>query len=361
MRAAEPSGTRLPEISVALSAYNGERFLAEQLESLARQSVLPAELVVCDDCSSDGTLGVLEAFSRRAPFPVRILRNERNLGFSTSFVRAAERCTSPLVAFCDQDDVWAESKIDTCARFFAAHPGVRLVMHAGQPVDEQLRPLGEVYPRVTETRVVPPLAANPWLLSPGFSLVVDGALLRLADFGRRPPSRDLDGHAMDFDEWLYLLAWAVGRIGFVRDPLVQYRQHGSNVFGVSAPGWRGRLRVLLAEDFATHVGLAAAARAYADFFEQAAADRSQEDDVRRRLSAAARHWRGYEQLARRRDALYEAKRFTTRTVRLSGLVAERAYRNRERGGLGRSALLRDLREVVRPDGEAASPGTIVSR
>src|SRR5262245_9573467 len=141
MPAAEPGGSPLPSISIALSAYNGERFLEQQLESLARQSVSPAELVACDDYSSDGTAGILEAFSRRAPFPVRIFRNDRNLGFSASFMRAAERCDSPLVAFCDQDDVWAESKIDTCARLVAAHPGVRLVMHAGRTVDEQLRPM----------------------------------------------------------------------------------------------------------------------------------------------------------------------------------------------------------------------------
>jgi glycosyltransferase involved in cell wall biosynthesis len=339
----------LPAISVALSAYNGERFLREQLESLARQSVLPAELVVCDDCSSDDTPGILEAFSRGAPFPVRIFRNEHNLGFNTSFLRVAERCAGPLIAFCDQDDVWAENKIGKCARFFASHPEVRLVIHAGQPVDEHLRPIGDVYPPVSVTRVAPPFEVNPWMATPGFAIVFDAALLRLADWKKRPPSRDLDGHEMDFDEWIYFLAWAVSEIGFIGDCLVQYRQHGSNLFGSPEPGWRARLRILLKEDFATHAGQAATAHAYADFLEQTDETRPQADaDVRASLAAAARYWRAYEQLSRRRDALYEAETFTKRLRQLSKLVGSQAYRGRGRGGLGRSALIRDLRELMLP-------------
>ena len=346
-----PPCTPLPQVSVALSAYNGERFLERQLESLARQTVPPAELLVCDDCSSDGTPAILKRFSRTAPFPVRIFRNERNLGFNESFFRLANRCESRLVAFCDQDDVWSEGKIEACGRCFAKHPEVRLVMHAGQPVDEDLRPAGGPYPPVTETRVVSPLAANPWLAAPGFALVFDRSLLGLADWDQRPPSRDLDGRAMDFDEWIYWLAWAVGEIGFVRDRLVQYRQHGNNLFGAPVPGWRVRLRALATEDFATAVGRAAAAQAYAEVLERAA---GANDAVRARLLAGARYWRAYEELSRRRDGLYEARSVGVRLRRVCRLIAARAYRSRESGGLGRSALIRDLREVVLPRRGAAA-------
>jgi glycosyltransferase involved in cell wall biosynthesis len=335
----------LPPISVALSAFNGQSFLDQQLETLAQQSVAPAELVVCDDCSSDDTPRILDAFSRVAPFPVRRVRNERNLGFNESFIRIADECQSGLVAFCDQDDVWMPQKIEICSRFFAQHPQVRLVMHAGQPVTADLHPVGRPYPLVEETKVVPPLAANPWHLAPGFSLVVDKTLLALADWSSRPPSRDLDGHAMDFDEWLYLLAWAVAPIGFISDRLVQYRQHDDNLFGAPDPGWMARLRVLLATDFATHAGRAAAARAYAELFEKAAADN---DQLHNRLAAAASYWRAYKELSVRRDAVYEARSLRIRVRSLSRLIAERAYQSRERGGLGRSALIRDLREVMLP-------------
>jgi glycosyltransferase involved in cell wall biosynthesis len=341
--------TSLPGVSVALSTFNGERFLEQQLESLARQRVLPAELVACDDCSSDGTMAILDDFARSAPFPVRTFRNTHNLGFNASFFQVAERCEAPLIAFCDQDDVWEESKIGVCATFFAHHPDVRLVVHAATPVDEDLRPVGNSYPRISATKVVPLSGSDPWLPAPGFAMVFDAELLRLFDWRGRPPSRDLDGHQMDFDEWFYFAAWTVGHIGFLADCLVRYRQHGSNLFGAPGGGWRARLRKLLETDFATHVGRAAVVRAYAEFLEQSNGGPAGKDsETRDRLETCARFWRAHDQLCRRRDTLYDADSHLARLNQLRKLVASRAYRRRERGGLGSLALLRDLRETILP-------------
>ena len=147
------------------------------------QTVLPAELIASDDCSSDNTLSVLEQFAREAPFPVRILRNASNVGFTANMIRAAEQCEGPLIAFCDQDDVWSKDKVELCARFFAHNP-IRLLLHSAQPVDENLRPIGKQYPAFRRTSVAPPLGADPWLIAPGFALVMDKGLLGLADRDR---------------------------------------------------------------------------------------------------------------------------------------------------------------------------------
>jgi glycosyltransferase involved in cell wall biosynthesis len=58
-------------VSIALATYNGARWLRDQLESLACQTLLPCEVVVSDDQSTDRTLEVVEQFSASAPFPVR--------------------------------------------------------------------------------------------------------------------------------------------------------------------------------------------------------------------------------------------------------------------------------------------------
>jgi glycosyltransferase involved in cell wall biosynthesis len=338
----------LPGVSVALGTYNGERFLRNQLESLAGQRVLPVELVVCDDRSSDGTVAILEEFAQDAPFPVRIFRNEVNVGFTANLIGAAERCEGPLIAFCDQDDVWSERKVETCARFFADH-AVRLLIHAAQPVDERLRPIGKPYPPVSATCVTPPLGADPWRMSPGFAIVLDRTLLDVADWRSRPPSRDLTGRAMDFDEWFYILAWSAGEIGFVDRSLVLYRQHGANVSGAPAQHWPTRLRKLLKEDFATHRRRASVAAAYAAFFDETSRSWSASDpQLERRLAAAAEYWRTYELLSRERDSLYVHDTFVARLRHLYGLVAAGAYRRRDHGGLGRLALVRDVRELIRP-------------
>ena len=69
-------------ISVALCTHNGARFLKDQLASIAKQDRLPEELVICDDCSTDGTVALIERFASDAPFPVRFFANATQLGLA---------------------------------------------------------------------------------------------------------------------------------------------------------------------------------------------------------------------------------------------------------------------------------------
>jgi len=105
-------------VSVAMATYNGSRYIREQLASLASQSCVPTELVITDDSSDDGTLELASDFARDAPFPMRLYRNPKRLGYRANFMRAASLCRSDLIAFCDQDDVWYRHKIEACAECF---------------------------------------------------------------------------------------------------------------------------------------------------------------------------------------------------------------------------------------------------
>lgn len=109
-----------PSLSIAVATYNGAKYLAAQLASLADQTVLPAEVVVCDDLSRDDTVRMLEAFAETAPFPVRVFRNDTQLGYARNFARAAKLCSGELICFCDQDDVWAHNKVETLQTHFTA-------------------------------------------------------------------------------------------------------------------------------------------------------------------------------------------------------------------------------------------------
>jgi len=129
------------KISVALCTYNGEKYLPAQLESILLQSLMPGELVVCDDCSNDGTLATLIEFASRAPFPVHIHRNEINLGSTRNFEKAIQLCSGDIIMLCDQDDVWKPCKIERIATVFRANPEAGYVFSDAELVDEDLRPL----------------------------------------------------------------------------------------------------------------------------------------------------------------------------------------------------------------------------
>jgi len=98
-------------ISVALTTYNGEKFLREQLDSIYAQSYKNIEVIVCDDCSSDSTVGILEEY--RSKFGLKYYINEKNLGFVKNFEKAISLCTGDFIALSDQDDIWVVAKLET--------------------------------------------------------------------------------------------------------------------------------------------------------------------------------------------------------------------------------------------------------
>jgi glycosyltransferase involved in cell wall biosynthesis len=94
-----------------MTAYNGAKYISEQLKSFSSQIRLPDEVVVCDDMSSDETYDILKRFSLTAPFEVIIIRNNINLGYTKNFEKAISLCTGDLIFLSDQDDIWYENKI----------------------------------------------------------------------------------------------------------------------------------------------------------------------------------------------------------------------------------------------------------
>jgi len=102
---------QLRRLSVAMCTCNGAPYLRAQLRSLAAQSRVPDEVVVCDDVSSDATCDIIADFATRAPFPVRLHVNARRLGWTKNFEQAVALCDGELIALSDQDDVWYPYKI----------------------------------------------------------------------------------------------------------------------------------------------------------------------------------------------------------------------------------------------------------
>jgi glycosyltransferase involved in cell wall biosynthesis len=129
------------KISVALCTYNGALFLEEQLQSISAQTLLPDELVVCDDVSSDATLTILERFASSAAFDVRLFRNKQNLGSTKNFDQAIGLCQGELIALSDQDDVWHTDKLSRMASVLDADPTLGGVFSNAEIVDQNSNPL----------------------------------------------------------------------------------------------------------------------------------------------------------------------------------------------------------------------------
>lgn len=227
-------------ISIALCTYNGTRFLNEQLSSIAAQTRLPDEIVVCDDCSDDGTWEILEAFSQKAACPVKYYRNQHRLGSTKNFEKAVSLCSGDLIALCDQDDVWMPHKLEIMERKFLESPAVDAVFSNGDVVDEKLSPLG-----YTLWEHIGFHHGKQKKMGDGHQLgvllkhvIVTGATLifrsSLKEFILPIPSEWVQ------DAWIALLAAAGEGLGFVSTPLILYRQHGKNQIGAKYRGFTER-------------------------------------------------------------------------------------------------------------------------
>lgn len=221
-----------PTISILVATYNGARHLRSQLDSLLDQSVQAVEIVVCDDCSSDNTPEILRRFADESPIPVHLIFNTRNKGYQRNFIDGVAHCSGDYVAFCDQDDVWLPNKLEALQREIQADMTPSLVFSNCLLVDENLTELGKTgfdYLGIDEQdlqtidagRLLDLLLQRPRVT--GMTMLCHRQRL----LNNSPP---LGPIAHDY---LISAAFAIGGdYRCVRQPLVLYRQHTSNLIGM---------------------------------------------------------------------------------------------------------------------------------
>lgn len=116
-------------ISIALTTYNGTKNILEQLNSFLIQKRVPDELIICDDCSSDNTIEIIENFILNAPFFVRLHKNESNLGYVKNFEKALRLCSGDIIFLSDQDDVWEKDKLFICEEILKKNPKTQIIIN----------------------------------------------------------------------------------------------------------------------------------------------------------------------------------------------------------------------------------------
>jgi len=232
-------------ISVALCSFNGGRFIGDQLVSIARQTSPPAEIVVCDDGSTDDTTAIVEEFARTAPCPVRLEKHPAPLGVAANFGRAIELCTGDLIALADQDDVWEPHKLERIAAAFAADEQVGMVFSDATAIDHGGAPLGY---KVWDAIAPPFTAGERRLCRQGrlFDVLLRHYVVTGATLAFRSSYRDLllpiPADALH-DAWVATLITAVTRSAAIEEPLIRYRQHATQFQGERPLRFLEQLRV----------------------------------------------------------------------------------------------------------------------
>jgi glycosyltransferase involved in cell wall biosynthesis len=224
------SHSRQTRISVALCTYNGERFLPQQLDSIAKQTRLPDELVVCDDRSTDRTAEIVREFAASVSFPVKLVENDENLGSTKNFEKAIGLCSGDLIALCDQDDKWFPVRLERCEQELLAHPEVGLVFSDGDIIDDQNLPIGKTLWQTFHFTA----ALRRELLAGNYDLLVKYRFVTGATVMVRAGLRDRFlpiPSGWIHDEWIAAIVQAFSDLNPIDEPLVFYRQHTSQQVG----------------------------------------------------------------------------------------------------------------------------------
>lgn len=222
-----PPPSESPKVSIALSTYNGESFLNEQLNSILNQSRLPFEVQIGDDGSTDRTKLIIEDFAKKAPFKVVLHCNLHRLGYGSNFIQTALRCDGDWIAFCDQDDVWLPNKLERYVDFIIRyhHSDLTMVTHSAKVVNTNLSDIGYKIPSEAENRITPPLG-RPLDWGPlGCTQIFKKSILSIANSNNRFPTlhKNIDPFPHDF--WCGLVANALGSTAFINEDLLLYRRH----------------------------------------------------------------------------------------------------------------------------------------
>jgi glycosyltransferase involved in cell wall biosynthesis len=215
-------GKKQMKLSVAMCTYNGTAHLRQQLDSIAAQARRPDELVFCDDGSTDATISIVRDFAADAPFPVHVHINSINLGVTANFFRAMELCSSDLIAFSDQDDVWLPHKLARAEKMIhqSTDPAGTLYCSRLQYVNASLVPLG-----------LSPLPSAIGFQNAIVENIATGCSVVFGSDVRRRILQAAPADMMMHDWWAYLVASAYGQVVYDETPTVLYRQHGGNVAG----------------------------------------------------------------------------------------------------------------------------------
>lgn len=203
-------------ISVALAAYNGEKYIEEQIMSILPQLSHDDEIIVSDDKPGGSTEAIVRRLMEKDN---RIIYTEgKRRGVVANFANAIRHCRGDKIFLCDQDDVWLPEKVVRVMEAF--DEGADLVLHNAYVADEKLNitSLSFFDDRKSKKGVLNNIVKNSYM---GCCMAFDRKLLKKI----MPIPRYIPMH----DQWIGIIGEIYGDIKFIDTPLIYYRVHADNV------------------------------------------------------------------------------------------------------------------------------------
>ena len=213
-----------PLVSVVLRTYGHAQFISQAIESvLIQRTPFPIELVIGEDCSTDGTREIVRAYAERHPDLIRAVLPEQNVGHGQILLRAIEAARGRYLAYLDGDDYWTSpDKLRRQVEYLEANPDCRSCFHDVSLVyDAAGMPSGSVSPGLAETKF-------------GLADIVAECLVPAPSMMfRREVAETLPAWSFEsaWIDWvIHIKAAELGPLGYIAEPMAVYRVHDGGMF-----------------------------------------------------------------------------------------------------------------------------------
>ena len=225
----------MAEVDILLAAFNGEKFIAEQLDSIINQTFKDFRIIIRDDSSDDNTPEIIQDYADKYPGIIEVIHDDIICRHPTkNFFELMKHAKADYIMFSDQDDFWLENKIQVTIECMKKaeknNPGKPVLAFTGlQPADANLNAINEFVP----------LDINAHKYKSLVSMFEENFVSGCTEMINRSLYENIgeyDSLIIMHDWWTALYARACGVICYVPEPTMLYRQHEHNAIGYSDSG-----------------------------------------------------------------------------------------------------------------------------
>ncbi|WP_313344487.1 glycosyltransferase family 2 protein [Lacrimispora sp.] len=219
-------------VTILLATYNGETYLRQQLDSLLNQTHKELFILISDDLSSDRTPGIIKGYEKKYPNQIKSLKNIKASGSpQNNFFRLLSSADDDYIMLCDQDDIWLPHKVEVTLKEMKQMElkwgnDLPLLVHGDLSVTDEEGTIRQKSMARFQNIAVHDNRFTHYLVEnniTGNTVMINRSFLSYLTY--------IPKQCMMHDWWLGLLASCFGKISYIDQPLLLYRQHGSNQVG----------------------------------------------------------------------------------------------------------------------------------
>lgn len=216
------------QIDVLMATYNGEKYLKEQIESVLNQTYKNIRLVISDDCSKDGTINILKQYENDKRIEVHY--HEKNQGYIKNFEYLLKQVKNNIYMLSDQDDVWMPEKIRKTYEKLIKNDA-DMVFADLEVVDENLK---TIYPSFNKFMLLDRKInkyINSYKLNYLYNCITGCTLMSKSKWIKDILPIPTDSKYLIHDHWIGIIVSLNGKIVYMPEKYIKYRQHGNNQVG----------------------------------------------------------------------------------------------------------------------------------